>query len=119
MKQLLGLTASVFMASSLIVTAAHASTAPDGTDAKIQGRIETWGKACKNRVAEQFDAAMSEIHVSVGATLQTSIDAGEMTLQDIQEYGLSFNWQVQYNGKEANGYCNTDGKGSITEFKQQ
>lgn len=96
-----------------------ASTAPANADAQIHARIESWGKACKNRVAEQFDVAMSEIYVSVGATLQTSIDAGDMTLQDIQQYGLSFNWEVKHNGKTAIGYCNTDGNGNITEFKQQ
>ena len=88
-------------------------------DAKIQARIETWGKACKNRVAEQFDTPMSDIQVSVGATEQTSIDAGQITLQDLQEYGLSFNWLVKHSGKEASGYCNTDGQGNIIEFKQQ
>ena len=40
-------------------------------------------------------------------------------MQDIQKYGLSFNWQVRHSGKMANGYCNTDGQGNITEFKQQ
>jgi hypothetical protein len=104
----------------IVVTFNNSATAaPANSDAKIQARIETWGKACKNRVAEQFDAPMSDIQVSVGATLQTSIDAGETTLQDLQEYGLSFNWLVKHGGKEANGYCNTDGQGNITEFKQQ
>jgi len=96
-----------------------AAAAPANADAKIHARIETWGKACKNRVAEQFDAPMSDIHVSVGATEQTAIDAGQMTLQDIQKYGLSFNWEVKHSGKKANGYCNTDGQGNVTEFKQQ
>ncbi len=96
-----------------------ATATPASSDAKIQARIESWGKACKNRVAEQFDVPMSEIHVSVGATEKASIDAGQITLQDIQKYGLSFNWQVKHSGKQANGYCNTDGQGNVTECKQQ
>jgi hypothetical protein len=88
-------------------------------DAKIQARIGMWGKACKNKAAEQFGAPMSAIRVSVGATLQTSIDAGEMSLQDIEQYGLSFNWEVEHGGKKALGYCNTDGDGKVTEFQQQ
>lgn len=95
------------------------SAAPAASDDKVQARIATWGNTCKNKVAEQFDVSMSDIHVSLGATEQTSINAGQTTLQDIQKYGLSFNWQVKNKGKMVNGYCNTDGKGNITEFKQQ
>ena len=87
-------------------------------DSKIEARIEKWGGYCKNKVAEKFDAPMSDIHVSVGATERTSIDAGEITLTDIKEYGLSFNWQVKSQGETASGYCNTDGEGNIVEFEQ-
>jgi hypothetical protein len=96
----------------------HGSDRGHNDEAKIQARIEKWGGYCKNKVAEQFDVPMSEIYVSLGATEQTSIDSGEMTLQDIQEYGLSFNWEVNNKGRRVNGYCNTDGEGRVTEFKQ-
>ena len=41
-----------------------------------------------------------------------AIDAGQVTLKDINKSGLSFNWQY----KKHNGYCDTDGKGTITNF---
>ena len=82
-------------------------------DAKIEARIGAWGKACKNEVAVKFPkAVMADISVELGATLRESIDAGQTTLKDINKNGLSFNWQF----KKHNGYCNTDGKGNITEF---
>ena len=112
-------TSTVTTATLLLLALSMPQPALADDDAKIQARIEMWGKACKNKAAEQFDVSMSEIRVSVGATVQTSIDAGEMTLEDIQKYGLSFNWEVEYSGKKAFGYCNTDGEGNITEFKQQ
>lgn len=87
-------------------------------DAKIEARVGQWGKNCKNKVAEQFDVPMSDIQVSVGATMQQSIDAGEMTLNEIERYGLSFNWEVNSQYKSANGYCNTDGDGNVVEFRQ-
>ena len=89
-----------------------------GDDAKIQARIGRWGSNCKNKVAEQFDVPMSDILVSVGASEQRSIDAGDLTLNDIQNYGLSFNWEVRSEYKSASGYCNTDGDGNVVEFKQ-
>ena len=82
-------------------------------DAKIEARIGAWGGACKNRVAVTFpESVMAEISVEVGATLRESIDAGQVTLKDIKQNGLSFNWQY----KKHTGYCNTDGNGNITEF---
>jgi hypothetical protein len=35
-----------------------------------------------------------------------------LTLKDINKSGLSFNWQY----KKHNGYCDTDGKGNVTNF---
>ena len=93
------------------LTTSTAALADD--DAKIEARIGAWGKACKNEVAVKFPkAVMADISVEVGATLRESIDAGQTTLKDINKSGLSFNWQF----KKHNGYCNTDGKGNITEF---
>jgi uncharacterized protein YfaP (DUF2135 family) len=101
----------VCMAALVGLVGSTAALADD--DAKIEARIGAWGRACKNAVAVKYPKSnMSEINVEVGATLKQSIDAGETTLKDIQKNGLSFNWQF----KKHTGYCNTDGKGNVTEF---
>jgi len=94
------------------------NTAIADDDAKIEARIGKWGTNCKNKVAERVNAPMSDIHVTLGATEQTSIDAGDITLDDLKQYGLSFNWEVGGRGGSASGYCNTDGQGNVTEFVQ-
>jgi hypothetical protein len=96
------------LASTLFIPGASAQTAA--------GLIGAWGKTCKMRVVSQFDVPMSDAFVSVGATLQQSIDQGETTLADIKKQGLVFNWEIR--GKKVNGYCSVNGKGKITEFKQ-
>jgi hypothetical protein len=84
-------------------------------EAKINARIEVWGRNCKNAVAEQHPkATMADISVSLGATLQQSINSGQTTLKDIETQGLSFNWSFRKNS----GYCNTDGKGTVTEINK-
>jgi hypothetical protein len=88
------------------------AVAGGGTEAVI-GKL---GLSCKNRVLEQFDVPKSDITVGLGATLQQDIDSGAMTAEDLKNYGASFNWEVA--GKSASGYCNVDGGGNITEFKQ-
>jgi hypothetical protein len=91
--------------------AAHADD-----DAKINARIEAWGRSCKNAVAAKYPkATMADIRVELGATLKQSIDAGETTLKDIKKQGLSYNW----NFKNKSGYCNTDGSGNVTELVKQ
>ena len=101
----------VCMAALVGLAGSTAALADD--DAKIEARIGAWGRACKNAVAVKYpNSNMSEINVEVGATLKQSIDAGETTLKDIQKNGLSLNWQF----KKHTGYCNTDGKGNVTEF---
>lgn len=97
-----------------LVTAA--ATIPSATAQTASGLIANWGKVCKMRVVDQFDVPMSDAGVSLGATLQQSIDQGETTLADIKKQGLVFNWEIR--GKKINGYCNVNGKGKITEFKQ-
>ena len=83
---------------------------------EIDALIGELGLGCKNRVLEQFDVPNSDINVSLGATLQNDLDSGRMTAEDLKEYGASFNWSVT--GKTASGYCNVDGNGEISEFKQ-
>jgi hypothetical protein len=92
------------------------SFTPAGQAQTINGLTGTWGKTCKNRVVEQFDVPMSDALVSLSATMKQSIDAGETTLADVKKLGLSYNWEIR--GKNVSGYCNVNGKGKITEFKQ-
>ncbi len=91
---------------------ASAVVADSVTNAVI-GRL---GLGCKNRVIEQFDVPNSDITVRLGATLQESLDSGAMTADDLKADGASFDWSVA--GKDASGYCNVDGQGGVTEFKQ-
>lgn len=85
-------------------------------DAKINARIEAWGRSCKNAVAAKYSkATMADIRVELGATLKQGIDAGQITLKDINKDGLSFNWTA----KNKSGYCNTDGSGNVTEVVKQ
>ncbi|MEB3120275.1 MAG: hypothetical protein VKL41_03530 [Snowella sp.] len=84
----------------------------------VNGMIQKGGANCKMKVVEPFDIPMSGVTVSLGATLRDSIDQGDITLKDIKKDGLSFNWVVTRDGKKTAGYCNTDGKGNVTEFKQ-
>jgi hypothetical protein len=95
--------------------------AMDGAPPAVAGSeteavIGKLGLGCKNRVLEQFDVPNSDITVRPGATLQQDIDSGAMTVADLKKDGASFNWEVS--GKNASGYCNVDGSGTITEFNQ-
>lgn len=102
---------SVCLAALTGLVASTAALADD--DAKIEARIGAWGKACQSEVAVRFPkSVMADITVEVGATLREAIDAGQLTLKDINKSGLSFNWQY----KKHNGYCDTDGKGVVTNF---
>jgi hypothetical protein len=68
------------------------------------------------RVVEQFDVPMSDAVVNIGATEKQSIDEGTTSLADIKKNGMSYNWEIR--SKKVSGYCNVNGKGTITEFKQ-
>ena len=59
---------------------------------------------------------MSDVLVSVGGCEQTSIDAGAITLDDLHQYGLSFNCEANGWSGKANGYCNSDGEGNIVDL---
>ena len=102
-------------ASLLITPAVHAGD----EDAKIEARIGSWGRNCKNAIAEKYKApSMAEVEISLAASLRASIDAGEMSLADIKQSGLSFNFRVHHvPGKDPEGYCNTDGQGNVEEIK--
>lgn len=110
MTRLTALSAACMLALAGMATS-NAALADD--DAKIEARVGAWGVACKNEVAVKFPkASMADISVQLGATLRQSIDAGQTTLKDIQQYGLSYNWQF----KKHSGSCSTDGKGNVNEF---
>jgi len=95
---------------------ASLSFMPKAEAQTASGLISTWGKACKMKVVEQFDVPMSDAVVNIGATEKQSLDAGTTSLADIKKNGMSYNWEVR--GKKVSGYCNVNGKGTITEFKQ-
>ena len=109
-KSNLSLLAAVLTAAALMTSLS--ALAGSQTDAVI-GKL---GAGCKNRVLEQFDVPNSDITVRLGASLQQEIDSGAMTAADLNKDGASFDWEVA--GKNAKGYCNVDGSGTVTEFKQ-
>ncbi|MEN9861184.1 MAG: hypothetical protein RLZZ515_1666 [Cyanobacteriota bacterium] len=89
---------------------------PAGYAQTASGLAAKWGQACKMRVVQQFDVPMSDALVTLGASEQQSLDQGDTSLADVKKYGFSFSWQIR--GKNVSGYCNVNGKGKITEFKQ-
>lgn len=99
----------------LIAPAGHASD----EEAKIEARVGTWGRNCKTAIADKFKAkSMADVEVSLADSLRASIDAGEMSLKDIKQSGLSYNFRVHgVPGKDPEGYCNTDGQGNVEEIK--
>lgn len=108
-------TCAAILASSLVVCLAQCPAALADAEAKINARIAAGGTACKNAVAVRYPkSTMADISVELGATLQQSIDAGNITLKDIKQSGLSYNWSY----RKHNGYCNTDGSSNVVEFKK-
>jgi hypothetical protein len=99
---------SLLILSAVLIPAAHAQTS--------SGYASKWGQSCKMKVVQQFDVPMSDALVNLGATEQQSLDQGNTSLSDIKKFGLSFSWEIR--GKKISGYCNVNGKGKITEFKQ-
>lgn len=98
------------IATGLVVSASSVAASD------LNALIGELGLGCKNRVVEQFDVPNADITVRLGATLQADLDSGAMTAEDLKQYGASFDWSVA--GKDASGYCNVDGAGKLTEFKQ-
>lgn len=47
---------------------------------------------------------------------EQSLADGSTSLADIKKNGMSYNWEIR--GKKVSGYCNVNGKGKITKFKQ-
>jgi hypothetical protein len=108
-----------FMASAAglgVLMASASWMVPSASAQTAAGLTSAWGKTCKMRVVQQFDVPMSDAVVNLGATEQQGMDEGSISLADVKKMGLSFNWEIR--GKKVSGYCNVNGKGKITEFKQ-
>ena len=85
---------------------------------KIDATLSRLGTSCKNKVAEQFPGvSMADIRVSVAATFKESLDSGAMGLKDLRKSGASYNWSVP--GKQAEGSCEVNAKGRVTQFTGQ
>jgi len=93
--------------------------AQSNEEAKIEARVGAWGRNCKNAIADKYKAkSMADVEVSLGESLRASIDAGEISLADIKNEGLSYNFRVHHlPGKDPQGYCNTDGQGNVQEIQ--
>jgi hypothetical protein len=102
-------------AMELIASPGHAAD----EEAKIEARVGSFGRNCKTAIADRFKAkSMADVEVSLAASLRASIDAGEMSLADIKQSGLSYNFRVHHvPGNDPEGYCNTDGQGNVEEIK--
>jgi hypothetical protein len=103
----------------LLVPLSLVSGARAGESDKIEARVGAWGRNCKNAIAARFKApSMADVEVSLAETLRSSIDAGEITLADIERDGLSYNFRVHHvAGKDPSGYCSTDGQGNVDDLK--
>ena len=90
------------------------SISPCFADAKVDATLDHLGKVCKDKLMSKFPGVpMSDLHVTVGATLKESLDNGNMSLKDLKKSGASFNVEVPGKGS---GYCNVNAKGKITQF---
>lgn len=114
MKKLLSF-ATLAVLVSVNVAAIKPAIAND--DAKIEARIGAWGRNCKNEVAARLgsDVSMADITVTLSETTQSSINSGDMTLKDLDKYGVIYNWEVPT--KKVSGFCGTDGKGKVNDFQ--
>ncbi len=84
---------------------------------KIEQLVDRGRAKCKEAVVARYPKAKpSEVTVHLGATLRQSLDAGEMTSADVERGGLSYNFEVR-GSDGAKGYCNTDGKGAVSEVQ--
>jgi hypothetical protein len=93
-----------------------ASSLVAGGATQPRALIDALGAGCKRQVAEQFAVPEPDVYVRLSASLQYDLDEGTMPAQELEAYGASFDWTVR--GKGANGYCNVDGTGKVTELVQ-
>jgi hypothetical protein len=83
---------------------------------ETEALISRLGHGCKIRVMKRFDATDADINVRLSASLRQDLDTGATPATELEAYGASFDWTVR--GTGANGYCNVDGSGRVTEFVQ-
>ncbi len=105
------------LAFSLAAALVAASIAPALADdqAKIHATLSRLGSSCKNTVAVKFPGvSMADIHVTVAAAFQQSLDDGSMGLKNLRKYGASYNWTVP--SKHADGSCEVNARGRVTQF---
>ncbi len=106
-------TLALSLAAALLVGSISSALADD--QAKIQATLSRLGSSCKNTVAVKFPGvSMADIHVTVAATFQQSLDDGSMGLKDLRKYGASYNWTVP--AKNAEGSCEVNARGRVTQF---
>lgn len=93
----------------------------ENEQANINARIETWGRNCKTAIIEKYGSSrmsMADVEVTLGATLKQSIEAGQITLADINRSGLSYNFTARHaKGTDPVGICSTDGEGTVTRLE--
>jgi hypothetical protein len=105
------------LARSMVAALIAGSITPTLADdqAKIDATLSRLGSSCKNAVAGKFHGvSMADIRVSVAATFQQGLDDGSIGLTDLRQDGASYNWAVP--GKKAEGSCEVDAKGTVTQF---
>lgn len=105
-------TLALSMAIALITSVAPALS---DDQAKIDATLSRLAGACKTAVTTKIHgASMADVRVEVAASVQESLDSGDMGLSDLQRSGASFNWEVP--SKKASGYCDVDAHGKVTQF---
>jgi hypothetical protein len=108
----------------LSVKTNETSAAPSsaGDRDKINARIESDGRTCKTAILSKYGMgskmSMADVDVTLGATLRQSIDAGKISLADIQRSGLDYNFTTRHaKGKDPIGTCATDGQGNVNKIE--
>lgn len=98
------------------------SGSPENEQANINARIETWGRNCKNAIIEKHGnprMSMADVDVTLDASLKQKIDAGQITLADINRRGLSCNFTARHaKGKDPVGLCRTDAEGTMIRLEE-
>jgi hypothetical protein len=101
-------------------TSAAPSSAGDRD--QINARIESDGRTCKTAILSKYgkgsNMSMADVEVTLGATLRQSIDAGKVSLADIQSRGLDYNFTANHaKGKDPSGSCATNGQGNVIKIE--
>jgi len=106
----------------LSVKTNETSTSSAGDRDQINARIESDGRNCKSAILAKYGdgskMSMADVNVTLGATLRQSIDAGKISLADINRSGLDYNFTTRRaKGKDPIGTCATDGRGNVIKIQ--